>query len=240
MNFTSNPQATAGQFLRSSTTQEYALGTRAVTRDGRVFRYAKVGAVALVVGSVYQGPAPIANHINSSVAAASVGDTSLTVTPGNTAGAANLYAEGHAIISTTPGVGYAYGISGHAAIVASTAFTLNLFKDEPIQVALTTASKVDLMQNPYSAVVVTPTTVTSAVVGVAVYAAAASEFCWLQTWGPCAVLIDGTPAVGNAVSPSGSVGGAAAINSGTLPILGEMLVVGVDTKVKDVFLKIAG
>jgi len=240
MNLTGRLQVTNGQVLNDSTTQMYALGTAAQDRFGRVYRYVQAGASALVVGNVIQSAAQVANHLNCGVAATAIGATAVTVTPGATAGAANLYAEGIAVISTTPGLGYSYGISGHAAITASTAFTLNLVAEDGVQVALTTSSKLDLQINPYKNVIQAPvTTLTGAVVGVAVYPIAAASYGWIQTWGMGGVLIDGTPAVGQSVSSPAAVAGGAAINSGTLQIIGSMLCTGVDTKVKPVFITIA-
>ena len=240
MNLTSPLQASGGATTSSSSTQLYALGTRAVDRVGRVFRYVLVGAADLVAGNVVQAPAQVANHLNTTVAAAAIGATSITVTPGATAGAANLYSEGIAIVSTTPGIGQSLGISGHAAISASTAFTLNLYADDAVQVALTSSSKLDLQINPYKNVIQAPvTTLTAAIVGVATYPVTTAQYGWIQTWGPCGVLIDGTPAVGMSVSSPASVAGAAAINSSTLTIIGDMLSTGVTAKVNAVFLKIA-
>lgn len=239
-NLTSNVILTPQQVFSESSTQLLPLGTRGVTRDGRVFRYAVAGGSALVVGNVLQSAAQVANHLNCTVAAAAIGDTTITVTPGATAGAANLYAEGIGIISTTPGLGYSYSISGHAAISASTAFTLNLMKDDPIQVALTSSSKLDLCPNPYKNVIQAPvTTLTGAVVGVAVYPITAAYYGWIQTWGMGGVLIDQTPGVGQSLSAPSAAAGAATINSSTLTIVGDSMVTGVDAKVKAVFIKIA-
>ena len=75
-------------------------------------------------------------------------------------------------------------------------------------------------------------------IGVAVYAIPATYFGWVLTWGAGGVLIAGTPAVGQSVSAPSTAAGAAAINSGTLQIVGTMLATGVDGKVKSVFVTI--
>ncbi len=240
MNGTPMISAAPLKFQEYTATQQLPLGTRFQTLDGRVFRYIKAGASDLVAGNVIQSPAEVANHLNTSVAAAAIGATALTITPGATAGAENLYAEGLAIISTTPGLGQSLRVSGHLAITASTAFVLNLDPSDALAVALTTSSKVDLQINPYKNVIQAPvTTLTGAIVGVAIAAVTAAYYGWVQTWGPCGVLIDGTPAVGMAVSSPASAAGAAAINSSTLTMIGDMLCTGVSGKVKPVFLKIA-
>lgn len=218
-----------------------ALGTVGITADGRRFRWAQAGAADLVVGNILQGPAQIANHQSCSVAAAAIGATTLTVTPGATAGAANLYANGLAIISVTPGLGYAYNIDSHAAISASTAFSLKLRSDDPIQVALTTSSKVTLVQNPWKGVIQSPvTTLTGAVVGAAVSIIPAGGWGWVQTNGPCAVLIAGTPGVGLAVVVPATAAGAVVIDgaASATQVVGSMMVTGVDGYVLPVMLNL--
>jgi hypothetical protein len=217
-----------------SSTQKLPLGTLARTKDGRLFRYASVGATALVAGSIYQRAAPIANHLANTPPAVAVGATEFTYTPGATAGAANLYAEGFLQVDTAPGNGYAYRISGHGAISASTAFTLYLDKDDPIQVALTTSSRVGLHHNLYKNVIVCPTTLTGPVVGGAVSIAPADYFGWLQTRGPFPALINGTPGVGIGVvisaTTAGAVDVAAVAAEINVRIIGHMMQVGVSTK----------
>lgn len=246
-NFTGDPQ-TAGQPLYSSWTPPTTAGSnnfsiphrpgeRLPYNDGRIYRYCLNGAVALVSGNCIQAPAQVAQHLALTPVAAAIGDTSLTVALGSTAASANQYAGGYAVISTGPGNGILYRIQSHPAAALSTSVVLKL--DEPIQVALTTASRVDLQANPYSAVIQTPiTTLTGAVVGVATHPLAANEYGWLQTHGASATLIQGTPAVGQSVSCPASAAGAAAINSGTLQIIGTMLTTGVDGKNNAVYLTI--
>jgi hypothetical protein len=249
MNLTSRLWVTAQQTFASTaytsstspSDPPYVLGQAAYGRDGTVFHYCQAGASALVAGNVIQSPAQIANHLNMAPSATvAVGATTMTLTPGATGGAANLYQDGTLIVSTTPGLGQTFRVRSHAAITASTAFDIFLYSDDAVAVQLTTTSRLDLQQNVYKGVIQAPvTTLTGAIVGVAPYAIAATEYGWLQTWGPCGVLIDGTPAVGMAVSSPAAVAGGAAINSSTLTMLGDMLVTGVDTKVKAVCLKIA-
>ena len=218
-----------------------ALGQEGMTRDGRRFRWAQAGASDLVVGNMIQAAAEIANHQLCSVAATAIGATSIAVTPGATAGAANLYANGVAVIGVTPGLGYAYNISGHAAISSSTAFTLNLAADDPIQIALTTSSKLTLVANPYKGVIQTPvTTLTGACVGCAVSVIPATGFGWIQTKGPAACLVAGTPGPGLAVVVPGTAAGAVVIDgaaSATIPV-GAMMITGADGKAGVVMLNL--
>jgi len=240
-NLTSDPVASAGQLWSSSATQEHQLGSRFVTRDGRAFRYCKAGAADLVVGNVIQAPAQITNHQQLTPAAAAIGDRAITVTLGATLASANQYAEGWAIIDTTPGEGYAYPISGHLAAAQSAAVVLNLPADSPIQVALTTSSRVSLQRNPYAGVIQSPvTTLTGAVVGVAVYPIVANQFGWIQTHGPAAVLVAGTPGVGLAVVVPATAAGAVVIDGAATAtkVVGSMMATGVDGKIQAVLINI--
>jgi hypothetical protein len=238
-NLTSDPLVFPQQIFSSSAIQQHPLGTRGVTPDGRVFRYCFAGAVDLVVGNVIQAPAQIANHQQLTPVAAAVGATSLTVALGATAATQNQYAGGLAIIDTTPGLGYAYPISGHLAAALSTSVVLTLPSDSPIQVALTTSSRVSLQANPYSGVIQSPvTTLTGAVVGVAVYPITAAQYGWIQVRGQAAVLIAGTPGVGLAVVVPATAAGAVVIDgaASATQVVGAMMVTGVDGKVQAVML----
>ncbi len=246
MNLTSPIQLTPAQVLdvvAATGTPSISVGTKGITRDGRRFVWAKAGAVNLVVGNVLQASAQIADHVSCAVTATALGATSIAVTPGATAGAANLYAGGLGIISVTPGLGYAYGISGHAAIVASTEFTLRLNADDPIQVALTTSSKITLVPNPYSGVIQSPvTTLTGAVVGVAVSLIPANGWGWIQISGQASVLVAGTPGVGLAVVVPATAAGAVVVDgaAAATQVVGSMMITGVDGTCQPVMLNLPG
>ncbi len=241
----------------TDTTQRHPLGTMAITKDGRIFRYATAGATATVVGSLYQSAAPIALHLALTSAAQQIGDgiaqqiggvtfVPIAVTPGNTAGAANLYAEGTLVVSVAPDLGRTYRISGHPAITASTLFNLTLDPDDRVQVAWTTATRYGLHHNPWKNIIVCPTTITAKVVGVACAIIAANtsaqNYGWIQTRGACAVLINGTPAVTAPVINSATTIGAVDVwTAGAQPTanyVGEMMQLGVSTECDAVFLKI--
>ncbi len=219
------------------------LGWVVETRHGRAYRWCKVSSTAdLVAGNWIQSSAIVPNHVGSGVStnAAAIGDTKLTVTPGNTGGAANLYAEGYVVVDTSTGLGYTYGITGHAAITASTAFTLNLSPDDPIQVAFGASTKLNLYANPYQNVIQGPaTTKTGTCVGVATYIITASQNGWLQTWGPCGVLQSDTTAVGLSMGvPSGTAGATVAFAAATTTYLGEAMQTNVSGHINAVFLRI--
>lgn len=195
----------AGQALFSSSSYKaHGLGELAFTNDGRAFRYAKAGATALVPGKLQQASAEVTADQDVAIAAAAIGASQIVTTATLTV-TANQYSEGLAVVCDDTGEGYSYKIKGHAAATAA-AVTFNL--EDTIIVALTTSSTIDFVANPYSAVIVNPTTASSAPVGVAVFAVAASEFGWLQVGGVATILNDGGSTVGTNVSASNATAGA--------------------------------
>ena len=217
----------------STSDRRAALGSALNSGDGRQFRYCLAGAVDLVAGNVIQSSAIVTAHLANTPPAVAAGATTFTYTPGAATGVANQYAGGYLQVDTTPGNGYTYQVSGHAAIASSTAFTLNLV--DAIQVALTTSSRVGLIANPYRSVIQFPvTTATGSYVGVAPTIVTAAQYGWLQTGGVCSTLIAGTPALGAMVMTPSSAAGSAIICTTTnlvvAQFVGTMCQIGVDGK----------
>lgn len=226
----------------SSATPTAKIGARVETDDGRVFRYVKNGAVALVAGNFIQSPAITSAHLATTATATAIGATTLVFTPGAATGTANQYTDGFMGVSVTPGLGYTYEVASHPAIASSVAFNLTL--KTPIQVALTTSSRLGLIMNKHNGVIQAPvTTATGTLVGVATYIIAANEYGWIQTWGLCSALTTGTPALGAMVMWPGTVAGAAqvVVAAGTLivaQVIGHMAQVGVTGEANFIDLRI--
>lgn len=173
------------------------LGTPLDFPDGRRFRLALNGAVALTAGMVAQSVVPSANHVNIAVqAAADVNTFVVSVTLGATAVVANEYTDGYLYVNDagadTTTEGYLYRIKSHPAAAASGTLAVTLYEDSPLHIALTTNSEVTLIHNRYRAVIVMPTTPTAEVIGVAPTAVPANAYFWVQTRGPAAVITSGT------------------------------------------------
>lgn len=210
------PQVVAQKLYSSSLEQLHALGELVHTNDGRAFRYVEAGGTALVSGSVYQSQAEdTTNNQNLAVAAAAIGDTTVTTTTTVTV-TANEFSGGFMIVTVTPGLGKIYKIKGHPA---ATTATLALTLEDAIEVALTTVSRIDLVNNPYKDIVIQPTTRTSSVIGVAVAAIAADEFGWLGAGGIHPTLADGALTVGLDVVSSDNVNGAVEVIADVAPEL---------------------
>lgn len=218
---------------------QHQVGAYVETGDGRGFRYAKVGAVATVAGKVYQGPALDATNLQPSgglgvSAAAAIGDTSITISSSITL-TANQLAGGYLSVDVTPGQGYLYRIDGNTAVSGAAGAVITL--RDPLQVALTTSSKVIVAQHPYSGIVVEPGTPTSAIVGVAHRVTTATYFGWIQTRGAASVLFTGTGVAGKAVgSLSGGTSGSTAPCIAATNIIGYHMATGITGEYALIFL----
>jgi hypothetical protein len=208
-----------GDLTQNTANAAVQLGAVAFDQAGNRYRYVKAGGTSLVVGKLQQAPAEVTADQGLAVAAAAIGATSVTTTSTVTV-TANQYAGGWLMIGITPGVGYKYLISSHPA-ASGAAVTLTL--SDPLIVALTTDSRVDLVANPYSGVVVNPTTATSAPVGAAVSIVTNAQFGWIQDGGVSCLLADGTVTVGTGVVASNATAGAVEALTGVQAPVGTAL-----------------
>ena len=201
----------------TETAPSHALGTVGVVPDGRTYRYARVDAsTALVTGNLLQSKAENTSDQGLAVAAAAINAFSIVTTSTVTVDA-NEYADGYAIVTITPGLGQVFKIKSHPAASAA-ALTITLA--EPIRVALTTDSRIDLVANPYNRVIQHPATATSCPIGVAVVAAAVDTYTWIQTHGIASVLSTGITAVGQSVVANTAAGAVIDEASTTRPVIG--------------------
>ncbi len=193
------------------------LGQRIYGDDGSEYVYVLAGAAALVVGSLYQERAEDTGDQALAVAATAIGSYTITTTSTVTV-TANQYQGGYVVVSVTPGLANKYRIASHPAATAA-AVTLTL--EDPILVALTTSSRIDLTPNPYSGVIVQSVSgsLTGRPAGFAVAPVSANQYGWLQTWGPGAVLNDANAAitVGQDLIPSATVAGAVRLATAGIP-----------------------
>ena len=201
------------------------LGSIAVTNDGRKFRYVRAGGTGIAAGILCQSVTEdTTNWENLSVAAAAAGSRTVTTTSTVTL-AANLLAGGYLTVTTTPGIGYTYKIAGNSVAAAA---VVNIYLEDPIVVALTTASKIDVIPDPDGAVVIFANgtgTHTGNIRGVAVYPLTAYYYGWLQIGGVGTVLGDSnTITVGSCVVGSKAIDGAVGVQTEvTDPIVGTAI-----------------
>jgi hypothetical protein len=218
----------------TSSTQEFALGTVLDLDDGRRFRYALNGAVALGAGAMTQSVAPTAHHTNIAVGSAvAIGEKTIPIaTTLSTAMVLNEYAEGWLVINDATGEGQCYQIKGNDA-----GTTGNVYLYNGIVVALETTSEFTLVRNKFRGVVVFPTTAASIAAGVPLVAVAASAYCWLQVRGPAPALVDAgdTVVIGNPVglaATAGTAGGFGVVDASmaTAKVWGRVMAVNAATE----------
>lgn len=224
----STPSQTPGEI---SATAEYDLGTKLEARDGRLWRYAKAGAVQLSPGLMTQAPAIAAELINEVQTGytTNIGDASITVLVTTSSGLtpADL-AGGYLVVRDGAGEAHYYKISTAVWLTSDTVLTITL--DEPIIVATAATSEVTLVPNRYNGAIVAPTTLTANCIGVPNLTVTANNYFWAQRRGPCAMVVDtgDTLVVGeNAGYPATiAVAGAVGVPAVTDDVWGRVITVG--------------
>jgi hypothetical protein len=187
--------------------QKHKVGTRMSFDDGRVFRYVEVGAADIAAGAVVQAPAGVANHdMDLAITTAASGVTSVTVTLGGTASTKNQYKDGYLYINDgTTGEGHVYKIKSNAAGSSGGTCVLTLEEDDETVTALTNGTHLaGIAVNPYTNVIISPTTVSNIAVGVAPRLLTTDYYGWIQTWGAAAVLANAAGVIGQHVRVGGA------------------------------------
>lgn len=239
---TQTPSVTGVNLYGNNTTAQEPIGSYAETQDGRGFRYCAVGAVSTVPGKLYQGPAADATNQTPigglAITAQAVGDKTVTITSSITL-AANLLAGGLLYTDTgSTGQGYVYQIGGNTAVTSAANCVITL--NDPIAVALTTSSKVVVTLSPFNGIVITPTTLTSSVVGVPGTIITNANYGWVQTYGPANILSGVATSItpGVPVAPSGATGGSVVVATAVLPTIGWAMQTFTATEYQAVYLLI--
>jgi len=185
------------------------LGTRMVLPVSRVFRYSFANG-AIGAGQTCQPSTGVGDHdMDLVTTAASVGDKSITLTLAGTAATKDQYKDGYVYVNDGAGEGHVYKVRGHAAISSGGTGAINLYDGDAVAEAITAASLTGLMVNEYTDVAPFDAgTVINPCIGVATTEVADNAYFWLQTWGPCAVLVDVISVLGEPVKVSDNADGA--------------------------------
>ena len=219
------------QFSESANPQGNPLGSRMYFADGREFAACRAGAIVLVAGALNQQTIPDTDYDQLAVLAAAVGDNEVSVTTGSTALAVDEAADGYLNIEDDAGEGHLYTIKSHPAIGTSSTGVLTLY--DSLQVAITTATTVQVALNAFGVVIIHPSPPLAMIVGVSPHALPITNYGWLQRRGPASVLTEGVLEIYRRVVPGDNVDGSVestvgVIVDGTPPVgHGEIINVGV-------------
>lgn len=226
-------------------TQLYPIGQKAETTSGDIFRYTLMGGTIAIANSLYQSEPPTAFWVTQThTIEATAGDTSISFDDGGTAFTVNQAAGGTVLFEETVDLGHIYRIKSNTVTVSTE--TIMQFEDGvTVQVTMPVAANnvMTFILNPWSAVVIHPTTTPTALpCGIPRVIIAANAFGWLQTRGPSSCLVIGSAIVGNIAIPAGTTAGAigpAATQTTTVTdIIGTIMEAGPTADFGHIFLKL--
>jgi hypothetical protein len=233
----SNPDSIINPFTSGTTSVTDSLGNdiplgSVLYYGDRVFRYGLVGGVALTAGKLVQTIVGTkADHQDlAPTAAVSAGEYEISVETAGTDLTLNQYAGGYLYVNDGDGEGQCLKIKSNPVHDHSDDPSVVITCHDALATAIATSSKVSLMSDPWSGLVVAPAAETGAIMGVPLVDMALSAYGWFQTYGPAAVLTEGTVVLGHNVMRSDTTAGAVEPSSGsTLDIVGTCMLVDVTT-----------
>lgn len=191
-------------------TARFPIGQKMEYEDGRGFRFSLVGDTNLVIGNLLEGQDTTAENSLTPTAAA-VGDTYITLTLGNST-VKDYFKDGYIYSEITPALGDCYKIGAHAAYSASSGQKIYLADGETIRTTVTSTTRFSIVRNPWAGVVQHQTGATAMPVGVAVSIGLLENWCWIQTHGPCPVLVASALNEGSAVCAKDDTAGSADVS----------------------------
>ena len=222
-----------------ATYQKEELGALRILNDGRMFRYMK-SAATIAAGKAIEATDEADSNLEAQgLPTIAVGAKTFTFTPGGAVTYVDDYFRGGWLVITEgTGLGQTYKIAGNVAEAAGTVLPI-ILEDAIVTATDTANSKGSVYPSTYLRGIVAAT-ITNPVLGIATQPLSALDYAWIQTRGPCACLIAGTPAIGSYIianATDGSLGiSSMAVSS---PLVGVVIgTAGADTKYYMVDLKI--
>ena len=213
-NFPGSMLISDGEVRTQYTTQRnIPLGTRAFTRDGRVFRWSNAGA-AITVGRLCQARAPStwSDDMTFKAVNYAIGSSQVVVridcastAAKSSDGTTDYFKEGYLFINHGTGEGQYMPIKYQGGWTTATTAghysTVHFADEAKLTIAVSSASECGFVLNTYKRVVMHPKAATSIPVGIAPLTVSSGRYFWLQTWGPAAYKAGGTLIAGRACIP---------------------------------------
>ena len=216
----------------SGASQLFPIGSK-LLYGNTTYRYCKMAATAVTAGKCVTHAASIAHHFDlAPTADVAAGETAISVeTAGDTDITLNQYAGGYLYINDGAGEGQMLRIRSNPAHDHSSDPSIVITTYDDLATALTASSstRITLIADPLSALIVQAATTTGATMGVTVVDMAASHFGWMAVSGPQTVLTSGTLVVGNHAVPLGAAGAVGPAAGDVIQVVGTVMIVNVTT-----------
>ena len=213
----------------SGLTQLFPLGSR-LLYGNTVYAYGRLAAAAVTAGKCVTHAASIAHHFDlTPTAGVAAGETAISVETAGTDITLNQYANGYLYVNDAAGEGQMLRIKSNPAHDHSSDPSIVITCYDDLATAITTSSRITLIPDPRSALIVQAATTTGATLGVTVVDMAASAYGWFSVSGPATVLTSGTLVVGNHAVPLGASGAVGPAAGDVIQVIGTVMIVNVTT-----------
>ena len=213
----------------SGLTQLFPLGSR-LLYGNTVYAYGRLAAAAVTAGKCVTHAASIAHHFDlTPTAGVAAGETAISVETAGTDITLNQYANGYLYVNDAAGEGQMLRIKSNPAHDHSSDPSIVITCYDDLATAITTSSRITLIPDPRSALIVQAATTTGATLGVTVVDMAASAYGWFSVSGPATVLTSGTLVVGNHAVPLGAPGAVGPAAGDVIQVIGTVMIVNVTT-----------
>lgn len=232
-----------GNLFRTDDSPILPVGFRVALADGRVYRYAHIGAATnrgVIVAQDFSESGVVDTDDVVIAPASAVAVPGTNEQPGavnskfvqvTLAGVtANQFAGGYLHITDDSGEGYTYRIKGNTATNDPATGDIRLALYDRIQVALDATSDIAITGSVYANLEAATAATDTIAAGVTVSTFTAGQYGFIQTKGISTVLTDGVVVLGDAVELSDAVAGAvSAVGAFTDRQVGRVAIVGDDT-----------
>jgi len=215
----------------SGASQLFPLGSK-LLYGNTTYRYCKMAATAVTAGKCVTHAASIAHHFDlAPTADVAAGETAISVETAGTDITLNQYAGGYLYINDGAGEGQMLRIRSNPAHDHSSdpSIVITTYDDLATAITASSSTRITLIADPLSALIVQAATTTGATMGVTAVDMAASHFGWMAVSGPQAVLTSGTLVVGNHAVPLGAAGAVGPAAGDVIQVIGTVMIVNVTT-----------
>jgi len=215
----------------SGASQLFPLGSK-LLYGNTTYRYCKMAATAVTAGKCITHAASIAHHFDlAPTADVAAGETAISVETAGTDITLNQYAGGYLYINDGAGEGQMLRIRSNPAHDHSSdpSIVITTYDDLATAITASSSTRITLIADPLSALIVQAATTTGATMGVTAVDMAASHFGWMAVSGPQAVLTSGTLVVGNHAVPLGAAGAVGPAAGDVIQVIGTVMIVNVTT-----------